>query len=42
MFWEQLEACWVNIAQDYFYKLIVGMPVRVEAVQMVRDEIFRF
>jgi hypothetical protein len=42
MFWEQVEACLVNIAQDYFYQLIVGMPVRAEAVQMARDEISRF
>jgi hypothetical protein len=42
MVWEQVEACWVTIAQDYFYKLIVGMPVRVEAVRMARDRIFRF
>jgi hypothetical protein len=25
-------ACWVDIAQDYFYKLIEGMPVRAEAI----------
>jgi hypothetical protein len=42
MFWEQAEACWAGIAQDYINKLIDGMPVRVEAAQNARDVIFRF
>jgi hypothetical protein len=32
----------VDIDQGYINKLIDGMPVRVEAVQKARDEIFWF
>jgi hypothetical protein len=42
MFWEQVEACWVDIAQDYFYKLIEGMSVREEAIQKAKGVITRF
>jgi hypothetical protein len=42
MLWEQVQAFWVDIDQGYINKLIDGMPVRVEAVQKARDEIFWF
>ena len=42
MLWEPVQAWWADIDQGYINKLIDGMPVRVEAVQMARDEIFRF
>jgi hypothetical protein len=42
MFWEQMEACWVDIAQDYFYKLIEGMPVREEAIRKAKVVVTRF
>jgi hypothetical protein len=42
MLWEQVQACWADIDKGYINKLIDGMPVRVKAVQMARDEISRF
>lgn len=42
MLWEQVQACWADIDQQYINNLIDDMPTRVEEVRNARGEITSF
>jgi transposase len=42
MLWEQIQACWKDINQDFINKLIEDMPKRVEAVRKPCGEVTQF
>jgi transposase len=42
MLWEQVQACWKDINQDFINRLIEHMPERVEAVRRSNGKVTQF